>query len=237
MVAFFLDRVQWSLIKMETEKLLFRSYKPKVLHLCCMSFNWMALGNNHVTAISTEIFKYVRIHPNFGSRPVGFEKMFLCCFSLKAGRKDLTNRLKVLSPHPPPPPPTPLPDCSFPPEKCWIWIHEIWKPRATWQNLLRFFWHHSVAQRERGVGVDFCACLSSLFSLVLGQKQQEHLFTSQRLASEVWVDSDILENFSRNGSYVVVAQSHSVIEHYFLHVLFESCSILASFCDKPKHDR
>ena len=29
--------------------------------------------------------------------------MFLCCFSLKAGRKDLTNRPEVLYSHPPPP--------------------------------------------------------------------------------------------------------------------------------------
>ena len=79
-------------------------------------------GKNHVTTISTEIFKYVRIHPNFASRPVWCEKMFLCCFSLKAGRKDLTNRPEVLSPHPPPPPIAP-----FPPEKCFIWIHEIWE--------------------------------------------------------------------------------------------------------------
>ena len=50
--------------------------------------NWMAPANNHVTAISTEIFKYVRIHPDFASRPVWFEKMFLCFFPLKAGRKD-----------------------------------------------------------------------------------------------------------------------------------------------------
>ena len=39
----------------------------------------MAPGNNHVTAISSEIFKYVRIHPNFASQPVSCEKMFLCC--------------------------------------------------------------------------------------------------------------------------------------------------------------
>ena len=63
--------------------------------------NWMAPGKRHITAISTEIFEYVRIHPNFASRPVLCEKMFLCCFSLKAGRKDLTDRPKVLSPHPP----------------------------------------------------------------------------------------------------------------------------------------
>ena len=67
------------------------------LHLIIHNINWMAPGKNHVTAISTEIFKYVRIHPNFASRPVWCEKMFLCCFSLKAGRKDLTNRPKVLS--------------------------------------------------------------------------------------------------------------------------------------------
>ena len=52
-------------------------------------------------------FKYFRIHPNFASRPVWCVKMFLCCFFLKAGRKDLTNRPKVLSSHPLPPPPPP----------------------------------------------------------------------------------------------------------------------------------
>ena len=57
----------------------------------------------HATAISTAIFKYVRIHPKLASRPVWCEKMFLCCFFLKAGRKDLTNRPKVLSSTPPPP--------------------------------------------------------------------------------------------------------------------------------------
>ena len=59
-----------------------------------VTYNWMAPGKNRITAISTEIFKYVRIHPNFASRPVWFEKMFLCFF-LKAGRKDLTNRPAV----------------------------------------------------------------------------------------------------------------------------------------------
>ena len=88
----------------------------------CLTNNWMAPGKNHVTAISTEIFKYVRIHPNFVSRPVWFEKMFLCCFFLKAGRKDLTNRPEVHFQPPPPPPNYP-----FPPGKCWSWIHEIWE--------------------------------------------------------------------------------------------------------------
>ena len=77
--------------------------KSSAFTICCYTSNWMAPGKNRVTAISSEIFKYVKIHPNFASRPVRCEKMFLCCFSLKAGRKDLTNRPKVLSPHPPPP--------------------------------------------------------------------------------------------------------------------------------------
>ena len=64
------------------------------LSLLSDEYNWMAPDNNHVTAIFNEIFQYVRIHTNFGSQSVWFEKMFLCCFSLKAGRNDLTNRLK-----------------------------------------------------------------------------------------------------------------------------------------------
>ena len=65
----------------------------------------MAPGNNRLSTISSEIFKYVRIHPNFVSRPVLREKMFLCCFSLKAERKDLTNRHESLPPPPPSVPP------------------------------------------------------------------------------------------------------------------------------------
>ena len=42
-----------------------------------------------------------------------------------------------------------------------------------------------------------------------GETTQEHLFKSHRSAREVWIDSDILENFSRNGSYVIVARSRS----------------------------
>ena len=33
---------------------------------------WMAPGENHITAMSTEIFKYVRIHPNFANPTVFF---------------------------------------------------------------------------------------------------------------------------------------------------------------------
>ena len=54
-----------------------------------------------------------------------------------------------------------------------------------------------------------CLFVKSFLSGFRAKTTQGHLFTSHRSASEVWVDSDILENFSRNGSYVVVARSHS----------------------------
>ena len=38
-------------------------------------YNWVAPGKNSVIATSSEIFKYVRIHPNFASRPVCCEKI------------------------------------------------------------------------------------------------------------------------------------------------------------------
>ena len=62
----------------------------------------MAPGNNHVSAISSEIFKYVRIHPNFASRPVWCEKMFLCCFFPKTTEKRLDKEAQK-STQPPPP--------------------------------------------------------------------------------------------------------------------------------------
>ena len=57
---------------------------------------------SHTSDIKFRIFKYVRIHPNFTSRPESWAKVFTGCFSLQAGRKDLTHSLtKVLSaPHP-----------------------------------------------------------------------------------------------------------------------------------------
>ena len=77
----------------------------------------MAPGNNRVGAISSEILKYVRIHPNFANRPVWCEKMFLCYCRLKAGKKDVTNRPKVLSPHPRKRTTPPHPPLLLPPEK------------------------------------------------------------------------------------------------------------------------
>ena len=128
----------------------------------------MALGKNHITAILTEIFKYVRIHPNFASRPVWLEKMFLCCFFLKAGRKYLTNRPEVLFQHPQPPPsPPPPPNCSFPPEKCWIWIHEIWETPCYTEK-------KNSGGGGGGGGENFRALSQVFSSCFLGKTTQEH---------------------------------------------------------------
>ena len=62
-----------------------------------------------------------------------------------------------------------------------------------------------------GLGRPLCLFVKSFLSGFRAKTTQEHLFTSHRSASEVWVDSDILENFSRNGSYVVVVWSHSIL--------------------------
>ena len=61
-------------------------------------------------------------------------------------------------------------------------------PLLRGKKLLTFFWHHSGAQRE-GVGVDFCACLSSLFSVVLGKKQHRNIFSRHtgRLPKFGWI--------------------------------------------------
>ena len=75
----------------------------KSLWICHYPFNGMAPGNNHVSAISSEIFKYVRIHPNFASWPVWCE-VFLCCFPLKP--LSWQTGTKVFPPPPPPPPPS-----------------------------------------------------------------------------------------------------------------------------------
>ena len=143
----------------------------------------MAPGKNHVTAISTEIVRYVRIHPNFTSRPVWCEKMFLCCFSLKVGRKDLTNRPKVLSPHPT------------------IFQEE----RSNWGG-----GGGGGGERTSGLFV------KSFLPAFRKKTTQEHLFKSHRSAREVWVDSDILENFSRNDGFVILARSYYQCSIYFI---------------------
>ena len=118
--------------------------------------NWKAPGNNHVTAILSEIFKYARIQPNFASRPVSCEKMFLCCFfPSKQGEKTWLTGLKF----------------CLPPEKM-LNTRDMDTLCYTTKRLLRFFQHHSGAQRKGGGGgggVDFSSCLSSLFSMLLGK--------------------------------------------------------------------
>ena len=161
-----------------------------------------------------ESWLYVRIHPNFASPPVWSEKMFLCCFPLKAGKKDLTDRPKVLSP-PPPPPNTHThthPNCSSLLKKWWIWIHEIWTPCATWQQTAKILLTSFGGTEGEGGGGGRLLCLF-VKSFLNGCREttQEHLFTSHRSACKVWVDSAILENFNRNGTNVIAARSHSIV--------------------------
>ena len=142
----------------------------------------MALGKNHVTGILTEIFKYVRIHPNFASGPVWCEKMFLCCFSLKAGRKDLTNRLKVLSP-PPPPPPLPL---FFFCRVAGFLISRVSKfsifqeERSNWVCVCVWGGGGGGGEVER----ELQACLSSLFLLLLGKNNTGISFPITQVGSQ-----------------------------------------------------
>ena len=73
-----------------------------------------------------------------------------------------------------------------------------------------------------GGGVSVCVGenfrpVCQVFYCFQGKTTQEHLFTSHRSACTVWVDSDILENFSRNDIYVIVAQSHSIMFHRIVH--------------------
>ena len=117
--------------------------------------NWMAPGNNHVTAISTEIFKYVRIHPNFGSRPVWCEKMLLCCFCLKTTEKRLDKQAQTSTPtHPP------LSLCV--PE--WYGV-----------SISRVSTEERSKRRE--------ACLSSLFFLLLGENNTGTSFQITQVGS------------------------------------------------------
>ena len=63
-------------------------------------------------------------------------------------------------------------------KKCWIWIHEIWTLCATRQQSCYDSFNIIRGHKGRvGVGVDFRACLSSPFSVLLGKTTQEHLLT------------------------------------------------------------
>ena len=113
----------------------------------------MAPGKNHITAISTEIVKYVRIHPNFTSRPVWFSCVV---FSQKQEeRLDKQVRSSLSTTTPPPPPPQLL--------------------LSSWKMLNLNTWdmRKPMLQGKRqwgGVGKrELQACLQSLFFLILGK--------------------------------------------------------------------
>ena len=149
--------------------------------------NWMAPGNNRLSAVSSGIFKYVRIHANFASQPVLREKMFLCCLSPKSREKRLQARKST-------PTPSPLPLCPR------MYVCQVFFP---------CFW---------------------------GKTTQEHLFTSHRSACQVWVDSDILENFTRNGTNAVVARSHSIVYVIAVQQVIQAKQQFIFFVTQEKYD-
>ena len=126
--------------------------------------------------------------------------MFLCCFSLKAGRKDLTNRPKVLSSHP----------------------HPTVFCRVARGFSYLVYPNSALFRRKGAIGGGGCrgggggverelqACLSSLFFLLLGKNNTGTSFQITQVGLRS-LDSDILENFSQNGGYVILARIHSII--------------------------
>ena len=74
--------------------------------------NLMVLGNSSVQVRFVSNFQVCQNPPKLGADPVLWENMFLCCFSLQAGRKDLHTGLKF---HPPPPPVAHPTDKQYPP--------------------------------------------------------------------------------------------------------------------------
>ena len=133
------------------------------------------------------------------------------------GEKTWQTGLKFSLPTPPPPPPpTPPPHPPIAPfllKTCWIWIHEIWTPRATRLKTAKILLTSFGGTEGEGGGgvVDFCPCLSSIFSMVLGKNNtgtSSHI-TQVGLRSlggfwHTW-------NFSRNGTYTIVVRSHSIV--------------------------
>ena len=155
-------------------------------------YDWMA---------PTETFKYVRIHPNFASRPVWCEKMFLCYFSLKAGRKDLTNRPKVLSPHPHP---------------TVFWHVAQGFSYLVYPNSAFFRRKGAIGGLGGGGGGERTAGLfvKSFLPAFRKKKQHRNIFSSHtgRLAKFGWILTYLKISVS---SYMILARSHSIILGYF----------------------
>ena len=136
--------------------------------------------------------------------------MFLCCFSLKAQRKDLTNRHKSL----PPPPPPSVPPNDVKRILAVFLLCSTGFPYLVYPNSAFFSGGRSNGGGGGG-GDRTLGLFVKSFLAAFGEKTtQEHLYTSHRSACEVWVDSDILENFSRNGTNRIVARSHSIDKKY-----------------------
>ena len=135
----------------------------------------MAPGNNPFSAISSDIFKYVRIHPNFTRQPVWCEKIFLCCFFFESREKRLHKQAySSLSPSPPHPP------CPSLLKRCRIWIHEIWTPWAARQNPAKILLTSFGGTNGRGVGVDVCAvCLETITAIAVSPTRMKRFYSLQ----------------------------------------------------------
>ena len=128
-----------------------------------------------------EIFKYVRIHPNFTSQLVLCKKMFLCCFFPKTTEKRLGKQAQKSAPLPPQCPPL----CSLD-TLCCTGCPYLVHPNSA-------FFQEEGAMGERGgggggwVGRENCRpFLSSLFYL-LSRKKQHRNICSHRLPKFGWI--------------------------------------------------
>ena len=134
-------------------------------------------------------------------------------FSLKAWRKD--KQAQKSTPTPPPPSP------SVPPNDVKR-ILAVFLPCSTGSPYLiyqssAFFQEGGAIGRGGGGGDRTLGLFVKSFLPAFREKTtQEHLFTSHRSACEVWVDSDRLENFTRNGSNVIVARSLSIVKYHLI---------------------
>ena len=152
-------------------------------------FNWMAPGKNRVTAIWT-FFSSMSESTQTSQADLWFEKMFLCCFSIKAGRIDLnklTNRPKVLSPHP-----SPLPPHCFLPCSMGFLISRVSKlsifqeERSNWGGGSGCVWGEG-GWRERTLGL-FVSLFMSILPAFM-EKQHRDIFSNHRgrLAKFGWI--------------------------------------------------
>ena len=155
--------------------------------------NWLPPGNNHISAISS-----ISESTQTSQADLWYVKRCSCVvFSLKAQRKS--------SPHPIPP----SLHISF------IQIQHFFSREEQWGGGGGCGGVGGGVGGEGVVGTKNFRPVCQVFSpCFYGKTTQEHLFTSHKSACKVWVDSDILENFTQNGTNVIVARSLSIVQDF-----------------------